>query len=146
MADDEGVIRQPPGGLSDAIWGGQVVDKFDRGRRQDYFDALSDPSRVRGAAIAGAPIPSGVLAGGRFKNMQGIMRSLMLGNQLQGKDTKVRGGYGNPQTDLPLAPTPFSLSPGLTDFQPQEAGPINSTFQPPQDTLFKSLRRRVQKR
>ena len=140
MLDDEGNPRLATGGLGDAIWGGQVIDKFDRGRRQDYFDALKDPSRVRGAAIAGAPIPSGVLSGGRFKNMQGIMRSLMLGNQAQGRDTEVIGGYGNTQTNLPPASEPFSLSPGLTDFQPQEAGPI-----PPQDLLrrLRSPKKRV---
>lgn len=93
MMDDEGNIRIPQGGLGDVNWGNQVVDKFDAGRRRDYFDALRDPAQVKNAAIAGAPTPSGVGKLPGFKGMSGIMRSLMLGNEAQGRDTRV-GPFG----------------------------------------------------
>lgn len=122
MLDDEGNYRHATGGLSDAIWGGQAADNYDRQRRGNYFNALTaSPRSALSAAIGGAPKPTGVLAGPGWKNRSGLMRSLMLGAQAQGRDMEV-APFGSPQQPMPKA-QPWGLSPGLADWQPQSAGP-----------------------
>lgn len=100
MMDDAGNTRQATGGLQDAIWGRQAAGQFDKVQRAEHFDAIRQGGQAAlGAAIGGAPKPTGALAGGGWGAFKGLMRSLMLSREAQGKDTRVLGGYGNSQAN-----------------------------------------------
>ncbi len=112
LLDDLGNERQATGGLRDSIWGGQVADTFDAQQRQAHFDKMrSGPRGALSAAIGGAPKPTGLFAGPGWKNFSGLMRSLMLGAQSQGKDLEVNNlgnDAANPARDT-ASTNPFAL-------------------------------------
>ena len=101
LMDDDGNSQVAQGGVADRIFGEQAIDKYDAMRRQNYFQSAFGPGSTatqrRSAGMGNLPLPTDALLPSGWKGQRGIMRSLMLGNQSQGKDTRILGGYGNPQ-------------------------------------------------